>query len=78
MKDGDTGGGRIKIYSKHANVVLLVSGESTAQALALPRGEHQPRAAKGEDLVEEYHPKRRPLVSCSGSIPGKGGNLLKG
>ena len=37
MKDGDTGGGRIKIYAKRANAVLLVSGESTAQALALPR-----------------------------------------
>lgn len=37
VKGSDTGGGRIKIYSKGSNVVLLVSGKSTAQALVLPR-----------------------------------------
>lgn len=37
MKDGDTGGERIKIYSKDSSAVLLVSGKSMAQALVLPR-----------------------------------------
>lgn len=37
MKDGDTGGGRIKIYSKRASVVLLLSGGSPAQAVVLLR-----------------------------------------
>ena len=50
VKDSETGGGRINIYSKRVNAVLLVSGGSMAQAPALPR---YTEVNVGKELQEE-------------------------
>lgn len=76
VKGGDTGGGRIKIYSKGSNVVLRKKHSPSTGSSQMYRGECQRRAVKG-DLVKEYDPKCR-AVSCSGSVPGKAENLLEG